>query len=233
MRHRFLSPVREPGPTSYSQNPSSTRNLPMRRCFLLTLLACTLPAARPSPGNPQGMCSPASTSPARPTLVAATSTTAARSSATSMMPAQWLTAIVHSAGVFTQIDVPGSVGTLMGSINDVGTIVGRYDAPLVNDAHGFILSGGNFTSFDVPGAAFTSARGINLAGNITGRYKDATEQLPRLPVYSGGQFTTIDYPTGTNSACSGINNNGQIVGQYNDAAGTTHGFLLSAPGITR
>jgi len=134
---------------------------------------------------------------------------------------------LYDGGVFTQIDEPdATAGTLAGAINDAGTIVGRFDAPLGGDAHGFVLSGGSFTPFDVPGATFTAARGISPAGDVVGYYVDVAGVSHGF-VLSGGQFTWVDYP-GTNfTALSGMNKFGRIVGHYLDAAGSRRGFLLS------
>lgn len=127
---------------------------------------------------------------------------------------------ILSGGAFTQYDVPGSAGTQIQGINDDGSMVGRYDFPLVGiaNAHGFILSGGSLTTFDVPGSASTSAKGINLAGDVVGRTIDAAG-VGHGFLRRGGQFTSIDYPGATSTQCWRINNNGQIVGDYQDAAG--------------
>jgi hypothetical protein len=54
------------------------------------------------------------------------------------------------------------------------------------------------------------------------------------PVAQGGFliFTPIDFPGATETIALDINDVGEIVGRYNDAAGTIHGFLLSAGNFT-
>ena len=210
MRHRFSSPTRDQG--HVSRKPLSTRNLPMRRCFVLTLLACTLPALAFA-GKPPGTRSPASTCRARLTRVASTSTTRARSLATSV-DAAGRPRLRLERGRFHTDRCAGRGLDASRGINDAGAIVGRYDDALTSArVTASCLSGGNFTTVDVPGATFTVARGINLAGDIVGLYTDAAGKTHGF-LLSGGQFTTIDYPNSTFTACSGINNNGQIVGEY-------------------
>jgi serine/threonine protein kinase/tetratricopeptide (TPR) repeat protein len=140
---------------------------------------------------------------------------------------------IFSGGAFTQYDVPGSASTQVQGINDAGSMVGRYDFPLVGlgYSHGFILSGGSLTTFDVPGSTSTGAKGINLAGDVVGRSIDAAG-VGHGFLLRGGQFTSIDYPGATSTQCWKINNNGQIVGDYQDAAGSTHGYLLSGGQFT-
>ena len=88
----------------------------------------------------------------------------------------------------TTFDAPGAgtaagsgFGTFPTSLNDGGTITGRYiDANNVN--HGFLRStvGDNLITFDAPGAGKTAGSGqgtfpdsINKAAAITGRYIDS------------------------------------------------------------
>jgi hypothetical protein len=93
-----------------------------------------------------------------------------------------------SSSEVTTFDAPGAgaaagsgFGTFPTSINDGGTITGRYiDANNVN--HGFLRSpsGDEFITFDAPGAGKTAGSGqgtfpksINKAGAITGHYIDS------------------------------------------------------------
>ena len=64
---------------------------------------------------------------------------------------------------FTTLDVPRSHFTSPSGINNVGQIVGNYDAG------GFLLSGGVYTTIN-PYAGFGSTvlRGINASGQIVG-----------------------------------------------------------------
>jgi hypothetical protein len=75
---------------------------------------------------------------------------------------------LDTGGSFTQIDVPGAIGTEAFGINDAGQIVGRFDtgSPVSFSGHGYLDTGGSFTQIDVPGAVITQALGINDAGQI-------------------------------------------------------------------
>jgi len=91
------------------------------------------------------------------------------------------------SGELTRFDAPGAgtiegsgLGTFPDSINDGGTIAGRYtDAH--NVIHGFLRSpSGELTRFDAPGARTIEGSGlgtfpdsINDGGTIAGRYTDA------------------------------------------------------------
>jgi hypothetical protein len=94
----------------------------------------------------------------------------------------------RSSSEDTTFDAPGAgtaagsgFGTFPTSLNDGGTITGRYiDANNVN--HGFLRSpnGDEFIAFDAPGAGKTAGSGqgtfpksINKAAAITGRYIDS------------------------------------------------------------
>jgi hypothetical protein len=56
----------------------------------------------------------------------------------------FLQGLIFSAGVFTEIQVPGAVSTEAVGINDAGTISGTCHIPAIGDRHGFVLSGGSF-----------------------------------------------------------------------------------------
>jgi probable HAF family extracellular repeat protein len=62
---------------------------------------------------------------------------------------------------------PGSIGTVVGGINNSGEIVGTYaDATL--KGHGFLFKLGVFTIVDFPGASLTEVTGVNDHGQIVG-----------------------------------------------------------------
>jgi probable HAF family extracellular repeat protein len=133
--------------------------------------------------------------------------------------------------VFTNLDVPGALGTTAAGINNVGAIVGFWSASFAGThQHGFLWSAGVFTNIDVPaGVNGTVSHGINDAGTIVGAY-DTAPGVRHGYILSGGNFTSVDVPGATFTAARGINNNGQVVGKYQlvtDAAGAYHGFLLS------
>ena len=137
--------------------------------------------------------------------------------------------------MFTQIDVPGAIGTVADGINGAGQIVGSFSNS--TGEHGFLDTGGSFTQLDAPGATDTVAAGINGAGQIVGGFDDSTGQHGFLD--TGGSFTQLDVPGATLTDALGINNAGQIVGTFDNTTGT-HGFLdtggsftqLDVPGAT-
>jgi probable HAF family extracellular repeat protein len=133
-----------------------------------------------------------------------------------------------SGGVYTNISVPGTGGTLLDSaasgINKYGQIVGS-----VNTA-GFLLGDGNYTFIKVPGSLATGAGGINDAGQIVGGYaflQGGVEGPVHGFLLSGDSYTTIDVPGASQTLPNGINNEGDIVGYYLDAAGHQHAFLAA------
>jgi hypothetical protein len=71
---------------------------------------------------------------------------------------------------FTNIDVPGALGTQAEKINNRGQIVGKYgdDEEDVqnNTLRGFLYDRGRFIPIDFPGAQQTLAHGINDRGQV-------------------------------------------------------------------
>jgi hypothetical protein len=158
-----------------------------------------------------------------------------------------------SSSEATTFDAPGAgtaegsgFGTFPASLNDGGTITGRYtDANNVN--HGFLRSpsGDEFIAFDAPSAGKTAGSGqgtfpksINKAGAITGHYIDSNNVIHgflRSP--AGDKLITFDAPGAGAAAGSGqgtfpesISDAGAITGRYNDAHNVNHGFLRSPAG---
>jgi len=151
----------------------------------------------------------------------------------------------------TTFDAPGAgttagsgFGTFPTSLNDGGTITGRYiDAKNVN--HAFLRSGDEFIAFDAPGAGKTAGSGqgtfpksINKAGAVTGHYIDShnvNHGFLRSP--TGDKLITFDAPGAGMTAGSGqgtlpesISDAGAITGRYIDANNVNHGFLRSPTG---
>jgi hypothetical protein len=158
-----------------------------------------------------------------------------------------------SSAEVTSFDAPGAgaapgsgFGTIGTSINDEGTITGRYiDAH--NVSHGFLRSpgGDEIIAFDAPGAGNTagSAQGtfptsINKAGAITGHYIDSNNiNHGFLRSAAGDKLITFDAPGAGKTAGSGqgtfpdsISDAGAITGHYIDANNVNHGFVRSFVG---
>ena len=88
---------------------------------------------------------------------------------------------IDNAGVYTTIDVPGSMATHANGINNLGEVVGDYTDIL--GSHGFIYNNGEIIKFDAPGASSfpdgpsTHASGINDYGEITGTWAKSTSEF--------------------------------------------------------
>ncbi len=134
---------------------------------------------------------------------------------------------LFSNGNYTSIDVPGSVNTSVGGINNLGQIVGAYRDPM-GKAHGFLRSGDTYAVLDFPGDSGTQAYGINNGGGVVGLYgTNGTYGF----VFERGSFSTLDVPGSVYTDAVGINDSNQIVGTYRDDSGF-HGYLatpLAAP----
>jgi probable HAF family extracellular repeat protein len=125
-------------------------------------------------------------------------------------------------GVFTTIDVPGTIDATGMGINNAGQIVGH------STPGSFLDTGSVFTMIKVPGATDTVATAINNVGQITGYFVDATGG--HIFVDTAGVFTTFDIPGNNPSIVPqafGINDKGQIVGGFSTDFGHGHGFLAT------
>ena len=90
---------------------------------------------------------------------------------------------VLSNGVYTTLDVPGSLLTVAEGINNPGQIAGLYvDAD--GNQHGFVLCNGVYTTIDVPGSVSTGVFSIN-ARRDRGIFDDAT-----APTATSGRLPT-------------------------------------------
>lgn len=153
-------------------------------------------------------------------------------------------------GDFIAFDVPGAgtaggsgFGTFPESINDAGSVTGRYiDANGVN--HGFLRTPhGDIITFDVPGAGTAAGSGfgtfpesINDAGAITGHYTDANSVWHGFLRTPRGNIMTFDAPNGHTVADSlsgtfpdGINDAGSITGYFGGTP-MSHGFIRTPAG---
>ena len=150
---------------------------------------------------------------------------------------------------YTTIDAPapGTLGTVVSSINDFGVATGYYvtfnPTPVpgsLGDYTAFTVNadGSGFSAFSRPGYTQTGASGINNAGDVTGVSVKADGSGTGF-VRSGatGAYTDIDPNLGgitsLYSEAIGINNSGDYTGFYvTDPAATVgtltdyaHGFV--------
>lgn len=137
---------------------------------------------------------------------------------------------------FKAFNVPGSVQTNAGGINNKNVLVGQYtDKNLV--LHGFILNGKKLTKLDDPNGTAGTTGASNLALNgaiaVVGTYTSSKTGNPVGFLYKGGKYTDIPGPSGSiGSTANAINDKGDIVGAYFDSAGTQHAFVLNGKTYT-
>jgi probable HAF family extracellular repeat protein len=131
--------------------------------------------------------------------------------------------------IWTQLDIPGAIGTVALGINSPGDIVGQYQTK-VNEYHIFLIRGGVVTDIDPPGSDNSAGDGwavdINDAGAIVGKYKSADDSMVHGFLLEKGKHSTIDPPESVYTEAAGINPRGEIVGFYVAADGSNHGFHL-------
>jgi probable HAF family extracellular repeat protein len=142
---------------------------------------------------------------------------------------------LYSNGVFTIINVPGSINvpngapTLPTGINNAGQIVGTYytsSVPTPNPpTFGFLDANGSFSTISVPGSPATAAIRINDAGQIVGSFSSVDFRSIHGFLDNNGVFTTIDVPGSSYTTAEGINSLGQIVGTFANSNSATEGFV--------
>jgi len=126
---------------------------------------------------------------------------------------------------YTNIDLPGVLGTFVSNITNSGRMVGTYQDAF-GALHGYVAEPhGGFTSVDVSGSLATFANGLNDHGDIVGTYNDFAGQAHGF-VQKDGAVTTIDVPQAFVTFPIAINDQGRIVGEYQASDFSFHGFLL-------
>jgi uncharacterized membrane protein len=113
-------------------------------------------------------------------------------------------------GTYTQIDVPGAVGSGCWGIDAAGDISGAYTDASGN-SHGFLLSGGTYTTVDYPGALNTQLFGMNDEGQVVG-YDGAVGFVYDIQIQT---FTEISHVGASYTVPTAINNAGTIAGYFN------------------
>jgi probable HAF family extracellular repeat protein len=123
--------------------------------------------------------------------------------------------LVGAQGTYTQIDYPGSIGTICNGTDNAGDIVGSY-ADSGNNTHAFLLSGGTYTALPDYEGITTVATGINDVGQIVGWNQTAGGNSSTGFVYDleSQTFTEVMYPGALWTYPVAINNSGTVVGYY-------------------
>ncbi len=135
-----------------------------------------------------------------------------------------------SGGSYAQFDVPGSSGTVLQGINDVGDFAGYYYNQ-ANAVEGFVSVGGAVTTIDVPGGYYVTPHQLNAANQVVGYYVNTTSGFSygfystpagtlKYPVAAPGSLTTYLY---------GINDRGWMVGKFYDHSRLGHGLFFIPP----
>ena len=144
--------------------------------------------------------------------------------------------LLETDGTFTTIDVPstaplfGVPGTTVAEqLNNMGEIVGFYDAPtilpnfgLVNLTHGFLRhTDGRFERIDFPGSDITLASGTTDQGKVVGTYFIIGTGFPVTSIRGfvrehDGSYKSIDVPVPSafGTIVNGMNDAGDIEGSY-------------------
>jgi uncharacterized membrane protein len=150
---------------------------------------------------------------------------------------------VLNKGVFTPIDVPGAVATvvppdtivtIINGINAPGRFTGTYGDGSTVPA--VVWSKSDFTTLDPPGATRSQAGFLNAQGQVVGTYRDAAQKRHGF-IWRKGTFTTFNAPNDHplfGTVAFGINDIGQVVGNFVDIKGNNahrHGFVRSSDGV--
>jgi probable HAF family extracellular repeat protein len=124
---------------------------------------------------------------------------------------------------YSDIQVPGSLGTTPTGINNKGVVVGNYQNS--SGVYGFVLSNEDYTTISCPDATQgTYATGINDNGIVVGYYSTTYKNYGF--VYENGECKTLADFNGSTPYALAINNANEIVGYYFVANNFTHGFEL-------
>jgi probable HAF family extracellular repeat protein len=133
--------------------------------------------------------------------------------------------VVAAQGTYTQIDVPGALGTLAYAIDTAGDVAGWYADN--SGQHGFLLSAGVYSTIDYPGASDTNLFGMNDLGQFVG---SANSPFGGFLFNSQAQtFTSISFPGTLSTFPTAINNAGEIAGWVH---GTRNQFGFTLAGST-
>ncbi len=147
-------------------------------------------------------------------------------------------------GVFLSLDYPGSVGTYLGGVNNLGVAAVGYslDGTTFHSAAYSFPSGAWTTYPDIPGYSSTEWYYVSDPGVGVGEAFGASTAVAWIwdPVSQSYSFMAVPGSAQYSTAANGINDKGQVVGQFTDAEGVQHGFLkdrdtyttLDPPGST-
>lgn len=172
----------------------------------------------------------------------------------SISPAGWIagwyvdsSSMVHGFlrdphGNFTEIDVPGELGTAAGSFQKKWVVGGCSDSNLEN--HGFLRDPhDNFTEFDAPGAGQggsgqgTYGGEFNVKMESEGFYVDSNYAYHGFLRGSGTNGTITDFDclqagtgSGQGTIPQGIDSESEIAGMCIDGNSVWHGFVRASDG---
>ncbi len=142
---------------------------------------------------------------------------------------------IYEQGQFTDVAVPGAVGTLLTAINGENEAVGIY---FTNDAQHLFLRAPDGSLQRLPDPVMPGsspdAYGINNSGTIVGDETDSSGSTHGFILSKGGKARVYDYPGSPFTVLRGINNAGQSVGLYYDTQyNQVRGLILEKNGTAR
>jgi hypothetical protein len=135
-------------------------------------------------------------------------------------------------GSFIAVNPPGSVQSLVASINNSNEAVGTYYNG-TETSYGFLRdAAGNFTTLAVPGAYSTNPSGINDRGEVVGfaSFSGAGSQGFFWTAQHGYTLFVVPGSATNTTIATAINATGTIVGTYGGTDFYTYDFVRSPGG---
>ncbi len=129
---------------------------------------------------------------------------------------------------FRIVDFPGSTGTQIFAVNNLGQFVGE-ETDAAGAQHAIVDDGKQLKLLDPEGVIGTSSQSwafsINNLGEIAGAYQTASGALHGFIHHPDGTVTTVDDPAGSDTQAFGINDFGSVIGIFSDPAHSSRAFV--------
>jgi probable HAF family extracellular repeat protein len=127
-------------------------------------------------------------------------------------------------GKYTTLDVPNSMGTLGGGINDADVMTEEWIDSGFN-VESSLYKNRKYTTINIPGETDSYVSGINNLGDIVYSWESAEDYGGALR--HNGRIYMFRDPKGDRTFGYGINDHNTIVGAYTDSNGVSNGFLAT------
>jgi hypothetical protein len=131
-------------------------------------------------------------------------------------------------GTFTSVDVPGSSDTEVLSINNNGTLTGKYYDGTVEHYVGFVKSGTHIATYQYPGAGNTEILRAVSSGLRIGNYEDVSSVIHAFSFLSN-TYTTLVPPGGAAMSVRDVNSLGNFVGNVGGSSDGTAYVAICPP----